>query len=563
MTEVIQARDMSLPVDVHDFHLRTIMQYAKHSLRDFMELLHLLQMYQPIQPNIVNRLDIGVMELLVIHREFGKSTMIEDLIAKELAFKEKAFVIIFGKSDDAAEERVGSAKNWFERPKLPNGKNNPLIQLQPKKKGKADKSYKWSAKDFVLTNGNRCRGQGILSSVLGIKQLDIRPTLIILDDVVDPENPSDDKKMIKRLAQTIIPLGLLARLILLGTPRRYTDVIMTNLRDKKSMFKKHFFPAVKKKADGEDEIVCPEFWMREGPCCSDIGNPAFKCHGLKGMDLAWIHIGQMKRKVKSVAWSSEFLLQPIDDGSSLFPMPTLNPCLMILDNNKPLWSFKLSRKRAYRDNKYQKEKGVQPQRIICVIGVDLQISESEDADFDSFTVLSCEQGKPMRLLHGERHRGLKFKEKKARLAVLNALFRPELVKVEDNGWQIVYADDMAEWQVQMPIDGHTTHTEKHRSTIGIPSMKTVFENENFEFPYGTGEEPEFDEILHKLVDYDEETQEYVDNLFHELNGLIFEDGLVKSVTENDDCGISLWLAYMAAKEYLDNQVIIYDGVSLN
>ena len=43
--------------------------------------------------------------------------------------------------------------------------------------------------------------------------------------------------------------------------------------------------------------------------------------------------------------------------------------------------------------------------------------------------------------------------------------------------------------------------------------------------------------------------------------MVYEEGKVKSITKNDDCGISLWLATMAAREVMDSQTVVYEGIN--
>lgn len=545
MTQVF---DTSLPFQVADLELRTMLQYSKFSLLDFMKYLHNIPIYE-MQPPILDCIDSGSREILMIFRKWGKSTSIEDLIVKELAFEDQSFVLIFGLSDDAAKERLSTVKKWFEKdkmPLLPNGKVNPFPQLKPQKKGRGGASYKWANNDFILTNNNRCKALGFMSAILGTKEADLRPTLILIDDPTDPNNPSDDAKMIKRLLQTITPLGSpKTRIIITLTPRRFTDLGMTIMRDKDTVYNIHFIPAI----DENGKVTVPEFWLIRGSCCEQTNSDKFKCHDLEGEELIWMHVEQMKREVKSIGWATEYMLQPIDDGSSLFPQDTLDACK--LDgvirkdgSSKEKWTFKLSRQESLVANEYFILTGVIPERIPCVIGYDPAIGESPDGDFVSITVLSCEEGKPSKILHAERFRGVNYQGQKDRLYELYKMFRPMMLLVEKNGWQILFVNDMPKYQALMPIQGHETHNEKHATNIGIPSMKSNFENEQIEAPYG-----------------DAESIEYVDNLFHELHGMIYEEGKVKSITANDDCGISLWLAIMAAREVVDSQVVVYEGVS--
>lgn len=545
---------MSLPFDVVDIELRTQLQYAKHSLADMVVYIHNLSLYQPVQPEILEHLQKGSRVLMVIHREFGKSTMAEDLAVRELAFNENAFVIFFCKSDDAAANRVSAVKSYFEMEYLPNGKENPFRQLKPsRKEDKQDKRYKWTNSDFILKNGNRCLGGGAAKAILGVKEGDMRPTLIIIDDPVDPDSVSgtDDEKMIKWLRQTITPLGgPMTRIIIIGTPRRYTDVIMTYLRDPGL-----YFPLFRPAIYEDGSIMCPDYWLRKGSCCEDYLNPKLKCQSLEGNELIAMHIKQRKEEMGSVGWASEYMLKPVDDSTSLFPMRILNKCKM--DGvNYTRKSFLQNRKAAYEANESFKKTGVMPKRVPCVVGVDLAPSEKPDGDWNTILVESIEEGKPRELLDGIKVRGLPMKEVKMLIVDINRLYRPELIMVESNGWQIHFIHDAAEYEAIMPIMGHSTHNEKHNTTIGIPSMKTNFENEQFLVPYPIKIDDLPDEDIH------EETVAFVDLFFHQLHGFNYDKGKVVSVTAHDDLPMGHWMATLAAREMLDNSTIIYDGVSL-
>ncbi len=551
MTEVIEVLDLSLPFDVIDIELRTKLQYGKHSLADFLVYIHNLTLYQPVQPEILERLQNGSRVLMIIHREFGKSTMAELLAVRELAFNKDAFVIFFCKSEEAAINRVSAVKSYFEMEHLPNGKKNPFTQLRPaRKEGKQDRRYKWTSSDFILKNGNRCVGGGAGGAILGVKEGDLRPTLIIIDDPVSPDAPSDDEKMIAWLRQTITPLGgPMTRILIIGTPRRFTDLIMTYMRDP-GPYQTLFRPAVYE--DGS--IMCPDYWLRKGSCCEDYLNPKLKCQSLEGNELVAMHIKQRKEEMGSVGWGSEYLLKPVDDSTSLFPMRILNKCKM--DGvNYTRKSFLQNRKRAFEANETYKKTGVMPTRIPCVIGVDLAPSEKPDGDWNVIMVESFEEGKPRELLDGIKVRGLPMKEVKQLLVDIYRLYRAELVMVESNGWQIHFIDDAAEYEAIMPITGHSTHTEKHSTKIGIPSMKTSFENEQFLVPYPIEIEDMPEEEVH------EETVAFVDLFFHQLHGFNYDKGKVVSVTAHDDLPMAHWMCVLAVREELENSTIIYKGVS--
>ena len=161
-------------------------------------------------------------------------------------------------------------------------------------------------------------------------------------------------------------------------------------------------------------------------------------------------------------------------------------------------SFLQNRKRAYQANEKFKKTGVMPPRLPCVVGVDLAISEKPDGDWNVISVVSIEEEKPMELLDGLKYRGIPMSEFKMILVDVYRLYRPEIIVVEANGWQIHFIHDAGKYEAIMPIMGHTTHTEKHSTTIGIPSMKTIFENEQFLVPYPIGGEDVPDNDIHQL-----------------------------------------------------------------
>lgn len=521
----------SLPFSTTDLDLRAKMMWAKDSLADHLIHLNGLELYEPIQPMLCRRLKIGSRELMVLFREFGKSTLAEQLAVNEMAFVPGSFVLYFSTTDDTAVDHILAARHEFEETHLEDGRENPFHELVPKPK------IRWKDNDFILKNGNRMTGGGVGKGVLGKRQLKMRPTLIIVDDPV-PKEAGDDKRIIQWFRQTILPMGSpKTRIIMIGTPRRYQDIIMEYMHDEDESFKVHHYPAVYE--DGT--VSCPSFWLREGSCCIESRldeDSRFKCGHLTGEALIDAHIEQKKREVKSIAWSTEYMLNPTDDGSSLFPMALLEK-----SRNKQ-WTFEASRARARQSLVDQARSGVIPYRIPCVIGCDHAISESAEADFSVFTVMSCEPNKPRRLLDRFKGRGISFGDQKVILKELNNLYKPLLILSESNSFQVVFSQDLAKHS-NMPIAPYNTGSEKNTYEVGIPSLKTNFENGNYEVPYG-----------------DKETKDYVDTLFRQLNGFIYEDGKVVSVTKYDDCGLSWWLADTAAREVSSSSVSVFRGTSM-
>ena len=512
----------TIPIDILDPETNFRFNLANRDITYHMSDLHGLELYQK-QPEIVDRIWRGARELIMIHREYGKSTMAEDVVINDLIFEKNAFIMYFSATMDSAQDHTRAVMNFFMKDTLPNGKPNPLNDLVPER---GDKNFKWRESDFVLRNGNRCKAAGLDKFVLGKREMDMRPTRIIIDDPVKKE-PGFDEDTIETFYKTILPMGgPMTRITVIGTPRRYSDIIMELKNDYEQSFNVHFFPAVY--PDGR--IMSQMFWMRKGACCYD---DRYICGSLEGEALVLQHIEQKKREVKSLAWATEYLLQPVDDESSLFPMP------LLLENKNRAWSFKASRiQYTGFQNGYTSD-----ERPTTVIGCDHAFTTSDTSDYSVFTVLAVMPERHIKILDIWRGK-LNFEGQKQKLHDLARLYRPSLIYSEKNQSQIVFAEDMSIYQQHLPIKPFLTHSNKNALDVGVPSMVSYFENRVFDVPYG-----------------DEQTKKLVDTLFRELNGVTIKNGKVKTATKNDDMMMSLWIALNAATDVAYNQVTSFGGIS--
>ena len=513
----------NIPIDITDPSLNFKFNLANRDVKYQMTELHGLELYEK-QPEIIDRIWRGARELIMIHREYGKSTMAEDVVINDLIFEKNAFIMYFSATMDSAQDHTRAIMNFFNQDKLPDGKPNPLKQLVPERN--VSKSYKWRESDFVLTNGNRCKAAGLDKFVLGKREMDMRPTRIIIDDPVKKETGFDEDT-IETFYKTILPMGgPMTRITVIGTPRRYSDIIMELKNDYEQSFNVHFYPAI----FDNGKAMSNEFWMRKGACCYDN---RYICGTLDGEALVLQHIEQKKREVKSLAWATEYLLQPVDDESSLFPMTLLE------DITNSSWSFKASRIKFQRlANGHNLET-----RPLTVIGCDHAFTTSDSSDYSVFTVLQIED-RHFRILDIWRGK-LNFEGQKQKLIDMCRIYKPSLVYSEKNQSQVVFSEDIALYQSHIPIKPFLTHANKNALTVGVPSMVTYFENKIFDIPYG-----------------DEQTRQLVDNLYRELNAMTIKNGKVKSATKNDDMVMSLWIALQAAVDVSYSNVQSAGGISM-
>jgi hypothetical protein len=296
--------------------------------------------------------------------------------------------------------------------------------------------------------------------------------------------------------------------------------------DYEQSFNVHFYPAV----FDNGKPMSNEFWMRKGACCYD---DRYICGELTGEALVLQHIEQKKREVKSLAWATEYLLQPVDDESSLFPMNLMD------ETKNSSWSFRASRMNYQRlQNGYNLE-----ERPITVIGCDHAFTTSDSSDYSVFTVIEIDKRK-FKVLDIWRGK-LNFEGQKQKLMEMSRLYRPSLVYSEKNQSQIVFSEDIAVYAQHIPIKPFFTHGNKHALDIGVPSLVTYFENGVLELPYG-----------------DDQTISSIDTLVRELNGMTIKNGKVTSATKNDDMVMSLWIALKAAVDVAYTAVENVGGISM-
>ena len=125
----------------------------------------------------------------------------------------------------------------------------------------------------------------------------------------------------------------------------------------------------------------------------------------------------------------------------------------------------------------------------------------------------------------KRYLGLPYKRQKELIKELHRAYIFDLVVIESNQYQSVLPQDLQD-ETTMPILPYNTGKEKHSFEIGIPKVRTHFENKRYIIPKDISLDP----------------------LFAELQGWITEkDGKVKSIMQHDDTTMALWLATIGAE----------------
>lgn len=149
-------------------------------------------------------------------RGLGKSTTAEEAIAVQAGFEEFHNCLIVGAKEPLAAERLSAIKAHLE--------GELFIEAFGDLRGPV-----WADTEIQLSTRARIKVVGRGMSLLGIKHLDWRPDLVLIDDFVKAEERlslDQMKTALDWLLTTLLPaLDPEARVMLLGTQRDKNDVI--------------------------------------------------------------------------------------------------------------------------------------------------------------------------------------------------------------------------------------------------------------------------------------------------------------------------------------------------
>lgn len=124
------------------------------------------------------------------------------------------------------------------------------------------------ANEFILV------AKGLEAGVLGMKEGNLRPQLIILDDVEPGESSYSEyqvRKRLKTLINVVLPLNVFARVVLVGTVTASGSIVHQLVKSVRSTeepadwisdekFRVHYFPPIVEREDGTERSCWPGKW---------------------------------------------------------------------------------------------------------------------------------------------------------------------------------------------------------------------------------------------------------------------------------------------------------------
>lgn len=223
-----------------------------------------------------------------------------------------------------------------------------------------------------------------------------------------------------------------------------------------------------------------------------------------------------KKSVGTLVFSREYLVVPISDDSTIFPMEILMRSTIGMENvrlvdNIESFPFKLSR---------------------VVVGCDFAVSGNVGADYTCYTVWGKDLNGSYYLLYIYREKGLSHNEQINKIEYLNTVFKPNEIVVENNGFQSILADMCVQRGIKNIYPFTTTSGNKKDLRTGWVSLAALFERGDIRCPYHP------------------DTRQRIDTMFGEFTSVAFrsDKGTLESISGHDDTVSSSFMAINRLRE---------------
>lgn len=215
----------------------------------------------------------------------------------------------------------------------------------------------------------------------------------------------------------------------------------------------------------------------------------------------------------NLIFSRENLVKPVTNESTIFPEDVIKRSYIGMDD------FTFVRSRTAYKMKFDR----------VVTSCDFSISSSVGADYTVIITAGIDDKDNIWLMNITRFKGKKFSEQMSVIKHINHSFQPDLIVMEQNVFQQIFVQESD--KLGLPVEGHTTGTNKYDLKSGLPSVAILYERGKIRCPRGN-----------------QESIDISDSLALELGSVTWTEHGLEGVGEHDDQAMSLWLLTIAAKK---------------
>lgn len=414
-------------------------------------------------------------------RDHGKSVFFMSYALWIAAFKPGTHIMIFSHSLEQTLEHMRFIRQ--------NIQNSPCLkELIPSGKP-------WRKTYFEFTNGSRIMAKSVGGGTRGF-----HPDVVLCDDILWGTTGSELQRAADWFYGVLLPvLHHTGRLMMVGTPFSYNDLYAQ--LEKTETFQVETYPAINR----EGEALWPERWDLES-------------------------LDQRRMTMPAIQFTREYLCEPIHDVASMFPMALLEKAR---DHNLKLLDV--------ADSEYDENGdrvGVLGHHFV---GWDTAIASDKNADYTAMTVLRTLPDEDIKQIVGIVHeQGMGSAAQKRAIIILNNKFQPDLIELEGNNFQRMFAMELQDIRQDIPI--RTFMTTRTRKESLFMSLLMAFEQGQIKTPYG-----------------DDRSKRFTHKLEEELTRFgMQKNGRLESVGVHDDLAMSLALANWATKEFRGSVIMLDD-----
>jgi len=414
-------------------------------------------------------------------RDHGKSVFFMSYALWLAAYNPGTHIMIFSHSLEQTLEHMRFIRNNIESSVC-------LRDLKPS-------GIPWRKTYFEFTNGSRIMAKSVGGGTRGF-----HPDVVLCDDILWGTTGSELQRAADWFYGVLLPvLHHTGRLMMVGTPFSYNDLYAQ--LEKTETFTVETYPAINR----EGEPLWPARWSLEA-------------------------LDQRRMSMPAIQFTREYLCEPIHDVASMFPMALLEKArdhkLKILD---------------VADSEYDENGdrvGVLGHHFI---GWDTAIASDKNADYTAMTVLRTLPDEDVKQIVGIVHeQGMGSAAQKRQIILLNNKFQPDLIELEGNNFQRMFAMELQDIRQDIPI--RTFMTTRTRKESLFMSLLLAFEQGQIKTPYG-----------------DDRSRRFTHKLEEELTRFgMQKNGRLESVGVHDDLAMSLALANWGTKEFRGSVVMLDD-----
>lgn len=428
--------------------------------------------------------------------------------------KRAPYIVIVSDTVDQARSRIMDIRDELE--------GNPAIigRYGPQAPGRGrGERRKWTETHLELANGVIIRAMGSGSKVRGLVRGGRRPSLILCDDMENDQAVDTDNrrsKLRRWFTKALIPCGKAGELltVVVGTILHADSMLqrLLSVDHFDGWLKRRF--AAQYTEDGVPSpdgtvILWPEYWTA-------------------------LQLAQRRREIGTLAYSQEYLNQPIDDESAIFrwdwlqaglargrgskflyaPPPRI-PYSVSCSTWDPMELAELSEADAYQVLITAWDLGIED---------DPKTARERDTDFTVGTTVGLDATDRFHVRRIYRRRGMTPAQLRSRILSEQMVVGSDYVVIERNAAQRFIELDLRAVP-GLNVVGHTTTSKKSSLWDGVPGMALMWELGRID-------------LCHQSVP----ERGKVDALVTELHGLGME--------AHDDTVMSLWMALTVIRRWI-------------